>query len=51
MIAEPEARGFCLGDAGHVANGACLDQSRDDRGSERAGTAGNDDMTIAKIHA
>jgi hypothetical protein len=33
-----------------VAERASLDQRRDDGAAERAGPAGDDDMTIAEIH-
>ncbi len=35
---------------GHATSGAGIEQRRDHRGAERAGAAGDDDMTIAKIH-
>jgi hypothetical protein len=38
-------------EAGDVADGTRLDQPRYDRGAERARATGNNDMTIAKVHA
>ena len=51
VVAERKPLRFRLVEAGHMANGAVLDQRRDDGGAERAGAAGDNDMTIAEIHA
>ena len=50
VVAQPEALRFGLVEARHVAERAGLDQRGDDGGAERAGAAGDDDMTVAEIH-
>ena len=51
MVAQPKA--LCLGlvEARHMADRAGADQRFDDRAAQRAGATGDDDVTIAEIHA
>ena len=50
VVAERKALRFRRDHVGHMADGAGLDQRADHRGAERAGAAGDDDMTVAKVH-
>ena len=50
MPAQAEMLRFRLVEAGHMAEPASLDQRRDHGGAERAGPAGDDDMTAVKVH-
>jgi hypothetical protein len=50
VVAVSEAIRFRRVDVGHVADGAGVEQCADHGGAERAGTAGDDDMTVAIVH-
>ena len=50
VLAQPKALRLRLVEARHVADGAGLDQRRDDGGAERAGSAGDHHVTIAEVH-
>ena len=50
VVPQRKALRFRLVEAGNVADRAGPDQGLDDSGAERAGAAGNDNMTIAKVH-
>ena len=50
-VAQAKALRFRLVETRHVARRAGLDQRRDHGGAERAGAAGDHDVTIAKVHA
>ena len=49
-LAQPKALRLGLVEARHMADGAGFDQAFDQRGAERTGAAGDDDVTIMKIH-
>ena len=51
VVAQAKALRLGLVEARHMADGAGFDQRGDDGGAKRAGAAGDNNMTIAKIHA
>ena len=51
MIAKAEAFRFRFVETRHVTQRAGLDQRGDNGGAERSGAAGDDNVTIAKVHA
>jgi hypothetical protein len=50
VVAERKAISFRRVDVRHVTDGAGVDQRADHGGAERAGTAGDDDMTLVIVH-
>src|SRR5437879_5559948 len=50
MIAQRKALRRGLAAIGHMAVRAALDERAHDRGPERPGPAGHDDMTVAIVH-
>ena len=50
VVAQPKALRLGLIEARHVTNGAGFDEALDQSRAERAGAAGDHDVTIAKVH-
>jgi len=50
MLAQPESLRLRLIAARDVADGAGIDQRRDDGAAERAGSAADHHVTIAEVH-